>query len=92
MAKKVPVRQCIGCGSKKNKNELIRVVQDAEGKIILDKAQRANGRGAYLCGDAACVRLAGKKKAFSRIFDPPIPGEIYEELAQELEADIGNEE
>ena len=51
MAKKIPMRQCVGCGLMKNKKEMIRVIKIATGEILLDKTGRQNGRGAYICDD-----------------------------------------
>ena len=47
--KKVPLRQCIGCGEMKSKKEMIRVIKTADEEILLDATGRKNGRGAYLC-------------------------------------------
>ena len=47
-AKKIPMRQCMGCNEHKPKGELIRVVRSPEGKISLDFTGKKNGRGAYL--------------------------------------------
>ena len=33
--KKIPLRQCIGCGEMKSKKEMIRVIKTAEGEILL---------------------------------------------------------
>ena len=46
MSKKVPLRQCVGCGQKKRKKEMMRVIKTAEGDIVLDVTGRKNGRGA----------------------------------------------
>ena len=35
-SKKVPMRQCVGCGEMKNKREMIRVIKTSENEIILD--------------------------------------------------------
>ena len=51
MAKKIPMRQCVGCGEMKNKKDLMRVLKTAEDSIVLDMTGRKNGRGAYLCMD-----------------------------------------
>ena len=42
--KKIPLRQCIGCGEMKSKKEMIRVIKTAEGEILLDATGRKNGR------------------------------------------------
>lgn len=38
--KKIPMRQCIGCGEMKPKKEMIRVIKTAEDEIILDTTGR----------------------------------------------------
>ena len=58
MAKKIPMRQCIGCGEMKSKKEMIRVLRTDEQGIILDTTGRKNGRGAYICPDPECMRKA----------------------------------
>ena len=47
--KKIPMRQCIGCGEMKSKKEMTRIIKNAEGVILLDTTGRMNGRGAYIC-------------------------------------------
>ena len=54
MAKKIPMRQCVGCGEMKSKKEMMRVLKTAEDSIVLDMTGRKNGRGAYLCQDREC--------------------------------------
>ena len=63
MAKKIPMRSCTGCGAKKEKRELIRVIRTPEGSIVLGGSGRANGRGAYLCRTPECLEKARKKRA-----------------------------
>ena len=46
MNKKIPMRQCVGCGEMKNKREMMRVLKTPEGPIVLDATGRKNGRGA----------------------------------------------
>ena len=71
--KKIPMRQCIGCGEMKPKKEMIRVIKTAEDEIILDTTGRKNGRGAYKC------------KGLERSFKMPIPKDVYEMLTKEME-------
>ena len=54
--KKIPLRQCIGCGEMKSKKEMIRVIKTAEDQILLDATGRKNGRGAYLCPSMECFK------------------------------------
>lgn len=62
-----PVRSCIGCGARRVQEELTRLVVGPEGGLVVDRARRVPGRGAYLCG-AGCLAAAVKRKAFGRAF------------------------
>lgn len=84
MAKKIPMRQCIGCGEMKSKKELIRIIKTPEGEIVLDKTGRANGRGAYICNDVECFKKARKNKGLERSFKQSINAEIYDALEKEF--------
>lgn len=85
MAKKIPMRQCVGCGEMKNKKDMMRVLKTSEGSIVLDMTGRKNGRGAYLCMNRECLAKAGKNKGLERSFKMSIPREIYENLEKEFE-------
>jgi len=78
--KSLPQRTCIGCNSKKNKNELIRIVKDKEGNISIDKTGKAAGRGAYICDNIECLERAIKTKKIDKAFEMKINNEIYESL------------
>ena len=84
--KKVPLRQCIGCGEMKSKKEMIRVLKTAEDEIVLDATGRKNGRGAYLCPSMECMKKAVKSKGLERSFKMAIPKEVYDALEKEMEA------
>ena len=85
MAKKIPLRQCVGCGEMKGKKEMMRVLRTAENGICLDVTGKKNGRGAYLCRSGECLRKARKNKGLERSFKMSIPGEVYETLEREFE-------
>ena len=84
--KKVPLRQCIGCGEMKGKKEMIRVIKTAEGDISLDITGKKNGRGAYLCMQKECLQKARKNKGLERSFKMSIPEEVYQTLEEEFDA------
>ena len=86
MPNKIPMRQCLGCREMKPKKELIRVVKSPEGEISLDFKGKKNGRGAYICPCAECLKRATKSRALERAFSSQIPEEIYERLNKEMEA------
>ncbi|ADL05518.1 RNase P modulator RnpM [Lacrimispora saccharolytica] len=83
--KKIPLRQCIGCGEMKNKKEMIRILKTSEDEILLDATGRKNGRGAYLCPSIECFKKAVKSKGLERSFKMSIPKEVYEALEKEME-------
>ena len=83
--RKIPLRQCIGCGEMKSKKEMIRVIKTAEGEILLDATGRKNGRGAYLCPSMECFKKAVKGRGLERSFKMAIPREVYETLEKEME-------
>ena len=83
MAKKIPMRQCVGCREMKPKKELIRVVRSPEGDISLDFHGKKPGRGAYVCPDPECLRKAQRAKALERSLEVPIPDEVYERRRRE---------
>ena len=83
--KKVPMRQCTGCGEMKNKKEMIRVLKTAEDGIVIDETGRKNGRGAYICPSMDCFRKAVKGKGLERSLKMAIPKEVYETLEKEME-------
>lgn len=85
MAKKIPLRQCIGCGEMKSKKEMLRVLRTEDQGIILDTTGRKNGRGAYICPNPECMQKARKSKGLDRAFKMPVPDEIYDSLTKEIE-------
>ena len=86
-AKKVPLRQCLGCREMKPKGELIRVVRSPEGAVSIDDRGKASGRGAYVCRDAACLKKAIRSKALERALGGAIPQELLAEMQGEQGVD-----
>ncbi len=84
--KKVPVRQCVGCREMKGKKELIRIIRTPEDEVVLDAEGKKNGRGAYLCPNPECLKLAVRSKGLERSLKISIPQEIYEKLEKEMNA------
>jgi uncharacterized protein len=60
-------RKCIGCGTKRAKGSLLRLVLDEKGQVVVDGRHSAPGRGAYLCGPG-CLKAAAVRKALQRAF------------------------
>lgn len=85
MAKKIPLRQCVGCGEMKGKKDMLRVLKTAEEEICLDTTGKKNGRGAYVCRSRECLRLARKNKGLERSFKMSISNEVYDRLEEAFE-------
>jgi predicted RNA-binding protein YlxR (DUF448 family) len=88
MPKKIPQRTCMGCGEAKNKSELVRIVRTPDGGIILDVRGVADGRGAYVCRNAECMKKLRKRNGLARAFSVQVQSEIYDRLEKEF-ADEG---
>lgn len=84
MAKKIPMRQCVGCGEMKEKPSLIRIIKDNTGAISLDATGRKNGRGAYVCKNKECLAKLKKKNGLDKAFQMRVDKEIYEQLEKEF--------
>ncbi len=82
--KKIPMRQCVGCGEMKAKKELLRVIKDQDGQIFLDETGKKNGRGAYVCKNMDCLARAKKRGGLERSFSMKIPEEVYAALEEEM--------
>lgn len=83
MNKKIPIRTCIVCKKALPKKELFRIVKSGE-QIFLDKTGKANGRGAYICGDKECFNKLKKNKLLNRAFSMEVKEEVYSKLMEEL--------
>ena len=82
--KKIPTRQCLGCGEHRPKSELLRVVRDPEGHVTLDFTGKKSGRGAYICRRLDCLKKARKSRRIDRNLDCVISEEIYDRMEEEL--------
>ena len=78
--KKVPLRTCMGCNSKKTKKELIRIVKDKQNNVSLDRTGKMEGRGAYICDDINCLEKVIKSKRLEKVLDIAISEQTYNEL------------
>lgn len=74
----------MGCGEKKPKKELIRIVRTPEGEIKLDDKGKVSGRGVYICPDKKCFEKSRRAKRFERSLEVEIPDEVYAELESRL--------
>jgi predicted RNA-binding protein YlxR (DUF448 family) len=64
----VPVRTCVGCRQRRPKATLLRMVRQPAGRVVADPAGTTPGRGAYVCGDSACVERGLARGRLSHAF------------------------
>ena len=76
----LPVRTCIGCGKKGNKDEFIKIVKNNNGEVFVNASKENFGRGAYVCRDKKCVARAEKKNRLSRTLKLSDCADIYQRL------------
>ena len=83
----------------KPKRELIRILRVTERtetsnadpsatsdppRIIIDNSGKANGRGAYVCPDAACVARVRKNGAVKRMLGVEPPADVWSLLERQV--------
>jgi uncharacterized protein len=65
-AKGTPRRTCVVCRSTTAKRTLHRIVRSPDGTVAYDPTGKAAGRGAYLCGQPACLDMAVRRRSIQR--------------------------
>jgi len=80
--RKIPQRTCMGCNTKKDKKDLIRIVKNNKNEITIDKTGKLEGRGAYICNSVQCLEKVIKSKRLERSLDITISEEIYSNLKE----------
>ena len=84
--RKIPMRMCVGCREMKPKVQLLRVVKPQEGDAHIDRTGKAQGRGAYVCGQIECLRKAQKSRALERALDARIDEGVFAQLEAQIAA------
>ena|SRR5258707_1274718 len=82
--KHTPIRTCAACRTSGDKRGLLRVVRQPDGTVVYDSTSKANGRGAYVCANEACIAAAKKQKKLDRSLKAEVKPEVFEELLRQL--------
>lgn len=80
--KKIPERTCLVTKEKTPKKDLLRVVRNKEGNVLVDPTGKANGRGAYLKKDSSVIEKARQTKILEKALEITIPDSIYDEMLE----------
>lgn len=78
------LRMCIACHEMKHKSELVRIVKNSQGQIMLDETIKADGRGAYVCQDIDCINKCIKARQLNRAFKCNVDQAIYKSLIEDF--------
>jgi len=78
-------RKCVGCGTIKDRGELIKITaQNPHNDIIVNGGSKIFGRSAYLCYNNTCIENAFKKDRLKKVLKAPVPQELKGKLLDEL--------
>ena len=80
---KIPLRMCIACRELKEKRSMLRIVNNAEGKIFIDFSSKAQGRGAYICDNPECIKKLTARRLLSKVFLKQVDDEVYTAITEE---------
>jgi predicted RNA-binding protein YlxR (DUF448 family) len=86
---RVPERTCVGCRTRRPKPDLVRIARAPDGSVGIDPTGSSPGRGAYVCRDRVCVRLASRKGGLARAMRATLPPDDLATLVEEIEKEIG---
>ncbi len=67
-----PVRTCVSCRAKREKDQLLRITLDDTFRLVIDDLKRRPGRGAYICMKASCRQRALEGNRLQRALRRPI--------------------
>lgn len=77
-------RMCIACRNKTDKDKLIRIV-NMYGKAKIDKIQKYNARGIYICNNIECIKKLLKMKNINKVIKNDINQDSLKRLLVEME-------
>jgi uncharacterized protein len=75
-----PARTCVACRQEGDKRDLVRIVRVTSGGAAVDRTGHADGRGAYLHANSACIDIARKRRAIERSLSTSVGPEVWTEL------------
>ena len=82
--RETPIRQCVGCGARRDKVELIRIVNN-KNEILIDPRGNLPGRGAYLCPNMECLEKARNDNKLNKALKTDVSEAFYQELVEEID-------
>ena len=83
--RKIPLRTCVVTHESLPKQELLRIVRNPYGEVLVDETGKLNGRGAYIKKDLAVLEQAKKSKILEKRLECKIEDSVYEEIKNIIE-------
>ena len=78
--RKIPMRTCVVTNEKLPKKDLMRIVRNKDGEVMVDETGKMNGKGVYLKLLKEVVEKARKTKVLNKYLEVEVKDEIYDEL------------
>jgi len=79
-----PIRTCTGCGKRREKTSMVRVIRSPSGTLVPDLKGSLPSRGVYVCPEGSCIRKAMKGRLSASL---KVQGQV-QESAEDLQRDI----
>ena len=74
-----PIRTCIACRKKSNKDLLIKIVKPKQKDVVIGN-DKVFGRSVYVCKDESCIEKVCKHKLINKSFKQNVDEQVYEQL------------
>ncbi len=85
MNNKKNTRMCIICRNRKDKKDLIKIVQDENLGVKIDYFQKENKRGIYVCNEKECIEKLIKAKNINNKLKTSLSPSNIEEFINEIQ-------
>lgn len=85
--KHIPLRMCVGCKTRKPREELVRLVL-REDRVIVDKRKTLEGRGVSICRNKECLEKAAKNRGIERGLRIKLSDKDKEDLSESFKFQI----
>ena len=82
------MRTCIGCNRRDSRDRLLRLVRSPLGRLEIDVAKTARGRGGYLHFSDGCWTRFARGKGTIRSLRAVVPAQARKALLDELRSGV----
>lgn len=79
-----PIRTCVGCGKKTEKQNLIRFVRNPDYSVSVDAEYKKPGRGGYVCFNEGCIKNGIITKRINWVLRADLDVEDIKQLKEKL--------